>query len=53
MEMAGPLIVNGKNKTPIYRLDMDTSREKKEGQAIGDMETYNTGRTKGSGKDMV
>lgn len=34
------------NKTPLISLDLDISREKKEGQTIGDMETYNAGRTK-------
>lgn len=57
--MIGPHTRNEKSKTPLYDLGLDSSREKKMGVVRWgdgvneDMETHNTGRTKGSSGDLV
>lgn len=42
--------MNGKYKTPLYCLDVDTSVGKKEEKATKDVETHNMRRAKESGK---
>lgn len=52
MEMVRPYTT--KWKKYIYCLDLDISREMKEGKTTGDMEdTHNRGRTNGSREDIV
>lgn len=45
MEMARPYARNGKIKAPLYRLDLASSKEKKDGQVTGYVETHNKGKT--------